>query len=110
MMEQWHTVIAASNEMDRYEKYHRIYLALMFAYGLGLRLSEIADTRMALHKETPGKPNPGSKRALDGNGWDIEVLGKRSKLRTMPIPRPVTAGVDSYAASIGLPADVGARP
>jgi len=86
-MEQWHTVIRSpQNEMDHFEKYHRIYLALMFAYSLGLRLSEITDTRMALHKETPGKPNPGIKRALGGNGWDIEVLGERSKLRTVPIP------------------------
>lgn len=109
-MEQWHTVIAASNEMDRGEKYSRLYLALVFAYGLGLRLSEITNARMALHKETPGKPNPGIKRAQDGNGWDIEVLGKRNKLRTVPIPNAVMTALANYGEVIGLGRDVSSWP
>lgn len=58
----------------------------MFAYGLGLRLTEISKAQIAFHKEQPGKPNPGIKRAVDGNGWDINVIGKGNKLRTVPIP------------------------
>lgn len=109
-MQQWQTVIAAAHEMERGEKYYRLYLALIFAYGLGLRLSEIAAARMALHKEQAGKPNPGIKRAVDGNGWDIVVLGKGGKLRTVPIPNAVVVALGTYGECVGLGNDVSAWP
>jgi len=109
-MQQWQTVIAASHAMKPGEKRTRLYLALIFAYGLGLRLSEIAAARMAMHKEQPGRPNPGIKRAVDGNGWDIVVLGKGGKLRTVPIPNAVMGALASYGEIIGLGNDVGAWP
>jgi site-specific recombinase XerD len=109
-MQQWQTVIAASHAMKPGEKQTRLYLALIFAYGLGLRLSEIAAARMAMHKEQAGRPNPGIKRAVDGHGWDIVVLGKGGKVRTVPIPNAVMNALAAYGEIIGLGGDVGAWP
>lgn len=109
-MEQWQTVIAASHAIKPGEKQTRLYLALIFAYGLGLRLSEIAAARIAMHKEQPGRPNPGIKPAIDGNGWDIVVLGKGGKLRTVPIPNAVMRALAAYGEIIELGSDVGAWP
>lgn len=83
---------------------------LIFAYVLGLRLSEIAAVRMAMHKEQAGRPNFGIKRAVDGHGWDIVVLGKGGKFRTVPIPNAVMNALAAYGEIIGLGADVGAWP
>lgn len=109
-MPQWQRVIAAALTMKPGEKQTRLYLALLLAYGLGLRLSEIAAARIALHKALAGRPNPGIKRAVDGHGWDIEVLGKGGKLRTVPIPNAVMGALATYGETIGLGSDVGAWP
>ena len=109
-MQQWQSVITATHEMTPGEKRTRLYLALIFAYGLGLRLSEIAAARIAIHKEQPGRPNPGIKRAVDGNGWDIVVHGKGGKLRTVPIPNAVMNALAAYGEIIGLGSDVGSWP
>ena len=107
---QWKTVIAATETMPRTEKYYRLYLALVFAYGLGLRLSEIAAARIARRQEQPGRPNPGIKPATDGNGWDIEVIGKGRKLRSVPMPHSVVVALQRYGTCIGFGHDFGNWP
>lgn len=107
---QWKTVIAATEPMPRSEKYYRLYLALVLAYGLGLRLSEIAAARIAPRQEQAGRANPGIKPAADGNGWDIEVVGKGRKLRAVPMPHSVVAALQRYGACIGLGEDLGSWP
>ncbi len=109
-MEQWKVVIAATEDMPPDEQYHRLYLALILAYGLGLRLSEITAARIALHREQPGRPNSGIKPASDGNGWDIEVRGKGNKLRSVPIPNSVIQALQRYGEYIGLGNDIGRWP
>ena len=63
-----------------------------------------------MHKEQAGRPNFGIKRAVDGHGWDIVVLGKGGKFRTVPIPNAVMNALAAYGEIIGLGADVGAWP
>ena len=109
-VEQWKVVIAATEDIEPDEQYYRLYLALILAYGLGLRLSEIAAARMALHQEQPGRPNPGIKPAADGNGWDIEVRGKGNKLRSVPMPNSVIQALQRYGECIGLGSNLGRWP
>jgi len=109
-MPQWQLVMATAERMAHGEKFFRLRLALIFAYGLGLRLTEISKAQIAFHKEQPGKPNPGIKRAFDGNGWDIDVIGKGNKLRTVPIPNAVMAALSDYGDVVGLGHDVGDWP
>ena len=109
-MDQWKTVIAATESLPRTEKYYRLYLALVFAYGLGLRLSELAAARIAQRQEHPGRPNPGIKPAVDGHGWDIEVVGKGRKLRSVPMPDMVMDALRRYGACIGLGEDLATWP
>lgn len=109
-MPQWQIVMATAERMAHGEKFFRLRLALIFAYGLGLRLTEISKAQMAFHKEQPGKPNPGIKRAFDGNGWDIDVIGKGNKLRTVPIPNAVMAALSDYGDVVGLGHDAGDWP
>lgn len=78
------------------------------AYGFELPLSEIAAARKAMHKEQVGRTNPGIKRAVDGHGWDIVVLGERGKLRTIPITNAVLNALAAYSEIIGLARDVSA--
>ena len=109
-VEQWKVVLAATEEMVRDEQYYRLYLALILAYGLGLRLSEIAAARVARHREQPGRANPGIKPAADGNGWDLEVLGKGNKLRSVPMPNSVIQALSRYGDFIGLGSEIGNWP
>ena len=109
-MAQWQACMAMAAEMERTEKFYRLRLALIFAYGLGLRLSEIAGARMAMHQEAPGKSNPGIKPAIGGNGWDIEVIGKGRKLRSVPIPNAVVDALSDYGDIIGLGREIGSWP
>jgi site-specific recombinase XerD len=109
-MAQWHSVMSTAAQMIQGEKFLRLRLALVFAYGLGLRLTEISKAQIAFHKEQPGKPNPGIKRAVDGNGWDINVIGKGNKLRTVPIPNAVMAALADYGDVVGLGRDAGDWP
>jgi len=108
--QQWQVVIGATNEMDRGEKYFRLFLALLFAYGMGLRRSEIASAKMAMQMEKPGYANPGIKPAQDGSGWDFDVLGKGNKIRTVPIPDVIINAMGNYGECVGLGRDIGAWP
>ena len=60
---------------------------LIFAYVLGLRLSEIAAVRMAMHKEQAGRPNFGIKRAVDGHCEFRRKLDSDSSRSWTVIPR-----------------------
>ena len=51
-------------------------LLALAGWGLLLLLALFAAARVARHREQPGRANPGIKPAADGNGWDLEVLGK----------------------------------
>lgn len=108
--QQWQVAIRATDEMDRGEKYFRLVLSLLFAYGMGLRRSEIASAKMAMQIEKPGYANPGIKRAQDGSGWDFDVLGKGNKIRTVPIPDVIINAMGNYGECVGLGRDIGAWP
>lgn len=76
------------------------------AYGFELRLSEI---------ERHGKQCTKNKRVgpiwhQAGSGWDIVVLGKRGKLRTVPIPNAVINALAAYSEIIWQGRVVGAWP
>jgi site-specific recombinase XerD len=107
---QWQAVVAACEAIEKHdEAYFRLRFALIVAYGMGLRLAEIANLRIALHAEKAGEINHGLKRALDGD-WDINVLGKGSKERSVPVPGMVMHALQDYMEIRGLGRDPSAWP
>jgi len=93
---QWQAVIASCEARKKKdEAYFRLRFALLVAYGMGFRLEEIAQLRVALRLETRGEVNPGLTRTPDGD-WDIVVLGKGSKERSVPVPRMVMEALVDY--------------
>lgn len=74
--------------------YYRLRFAFLLAYGTGMRLSELVSARI-----------DHLKRSSDSHGdiWKLSVLGKRSKVREVPIPAIVMAELDMYLAQRNLP-------
>lgn len=79
------------------EVHARMRFVFKFAYMTGLRISELAAARRgSLHyvHEDPALDEPG--------GWFLEVLGKRNKMREVPIPDPLIGEMEAYLALRGL--------
>jgi integrase len=62
----------------------------------GLRISEIAAARRDQMKYMEATP-------FDGGGWALNVVGKRSKLREVPLPAALIKDLEIYTESRGLP-------
>ncbi len=108
--EQMELAIAACDNLPRDESYFRLRAALILAYGTGLRLSELVSARVAAHQEIPGEHNYGLKPAQDGNGWDIDVMGKGGKSRLVPVSYRVMDALADYMEERGLGRDPGDWP
>jgi integrase len=93
---QWKVTLAACEPIDDAETRLRLRFTLLAAYALGLRLAELAGMQMARRTETAGELNLGLKPGSDGEGWDLEVLGKRQKRRRIPVPSAVMAALADY--------------
>lgn len=103
--EQMELAVAACDRMPRDETYFRLRFALIFAYGTGLRLAEMVAARVAAHKERAGEHNHGLKPAQDGDGWDLEVMGKGGKSRLVPVSDRVMDALADYYEVRGLGRD-----
>ena len=66
------------------------------AYQTGMRISEIAAARMDHLKQIEST-------SRDEGGWVLSVLGKRNKLREVPIPNELIADLIAYFQIRGLP-------
>ncbi|MDP2085333.1 MAG: phage integrase family protein, partial [Gemmobacter sp.] len=107
---QWQKVIATCEHLPPDEAYFRLRFTLLLAYGMGLRLSELVAAKVAARTETPGRPNPGLKPARGTDNWDLEVVGKGNKPRSIPVPDAVMLAMTDYFDHRGLGRDPGAWP
>lgn len=105
-LEQWRTVMACCEDIEeRDEAFYRLRFALLLAYGMGLRLSEMTRLMVARHQERKGEPHIGLKPSPDGAGWNLDVLGKGEKLRAVPMPDVVLLALQDYMEERGLGSD-----
>lgn len=107
---QWDKLITACDQLPDDESRLRLRFTLLAAYGLGLRISELVAMQTAKAGARAGELNPGLKPARDGDGWDIEVIGKGFKLRSIPVPETVMASLMDYMAARGFGCDPGDWP
>lgn len=88
---QWESVLGVLDTLPKDAKYYRLRFVLTFAYGTGLRLSELVNAKygdlQAVEYKMDGKRHV---------GWMLEVRGKQSKLRTVPIPESLLDEIKSY--------------
>lgn len=71
---QWDKVIQHCETLPPDERYWRLKLLLWLAYSTGLRLFEIKKASVADIRESD-----------DGDGYELWVVGKRNKLRIIPL-------------------------
>lgn len=79
------------------EAHARMRFVFKFAYMTGLRISELAAARRAHLQYIHPDPVSG-----DPGGWYLNVLGKRRKVREVPIPDELIAELERYLAHRGL--------
>lgn len=108
--EQMELAITACEKLPKDETYYRLRAALILAYGTGLRLSELVSARVAATRETPGEHNYGLKPSQDGDGWDLDVMGKGGKSRLVPVSDRVMDALADYMEERGLGRDPGSWP
>lgn len=101
---QWQQVLATCEDLPKDEAYFRLRFVLLFAYGCGLRLSELAGAVISSDREIPGVVNFGLGEVK--GDWEITVLGKGQKPRTVPVPIQTMAALQDYLAARGQGTDV----
>lgn len=93
--------------MPDYSANRRLKLAFSPLYGTGLRISEIVAARLAdLTWQTYSDDAPGSVVEV----WELTVIGKGNKERSVPISPALIAQLQAYLASRGLPSQLNAVP
>lgn len=95
-IEQWQAVMAMCDKMERSEAYYRLRFILLCGYWTGFRLSELAAMTIS------DGDSPGFRRAPDGDGYDIEVVGKRNKLRSVPMAEDALLALMDYLECRGF--------
>ena len=97
---QWvlHTIDTIENPLVR----TRAHATFMLAYHTGARLSEIASLRVSTPLSTPGRIPGGLRPAQDGNGYEIEIIGKGRKLRTVPVSKTLMSSLRTYFTERGM--------
>lgn len=107
---QWQALIKGCDALPMDEAWYRLRFTLLLAYGLGLRLSELVGATIAPPVPPPGQPHLGLKPARGQSGWDLEVLGKGQKPRSIPVPDAVMEALIDYMEVRGLGRDPGWWP
>lgn len=79
--------------------HERLRFLLYLAYGLGLRLAELADARLGDLTRHAGE-------GIEETFWVLTVIGKGRKARALPLPDAVAEALARYLASRKLPADL----
>lgn len=92
---QWKVLLRYLDTLPKDEKYHRLRFVLFFAYATGLRISELVRARAADITEV-----------FDVEGttqaWEVEVFGKGSVTRKVPMPSRVLLELNRYLSSRNL--------
>jgi site-specific recombinase XerD len=104
---QWAFIRAQLGTLPDHSANQRLKFALALLYGTGLRISEAVAARVAdLAWQTYRDDASGT--VVDV--WELTVVGKGGKVRTVPVSPAIIAQLQSYLASRGLPAQLGALP
>jgi site-specific recombinase XerD len=105
---QWDFIEDFAAGLQHTSANRRLRLALHLLYATGLRLSEVVAVRV---RDLSWKSYPADRlNAAPIAGWELTVLGKGGKLRSVPLPQDVADELGAYLASRGLPADLHATP
>ena len=98
---QWQAVLGYVAGLEESMAQIRLAFILLFAYGTGLRASELVSARTGALTAEEGKDEEGRKRK---EHW-LYLLGKGSKMRKVPMANEVMAALSQYLAWRELPAD-----
>ena len=88
-LEQWQHLVEGLS-IDGTEQERRLLLILWLGFGCGLRAAEMLSLTMA--SLVPSR-----------DAWQLRVLGKGSKVRTVPLPSPARQALLAYLDSVGVP-------
>ena len=102
-MAQWRLVLDEAAQQPDTSTARRLRFALSLLYATGLRLSEAVAARVD-HLEWVEYP-PDADDEAHVEGWLLNVVGKGSRLRQVPVPADVVAELSAYLASRGLAPD-----
>jgi site-specific recombinase XerD len=102
-MAQWRFVQAQAERLPGTSTGLRLRFALALLYATGLRLSEVVAARVDDLKWVEYPPDADDDDHVQG--WLLDVVGKGSRVRQVPVPVAVAAELGAYLRSRGLAAD-----
>lgn len=103
---QWEAVLATLDEREeKNEAYLRLRFALLLGYLTGIRLDEMAKATVAKHETKAGEVNAGLKPSEEWEGWDLQVVGKGMRARTIPMTDLAMEALADYMEARGLERD-----
>lgn len=108
--EQFAQVLAAADSIEDAHARARARAALILAYHTGARLAEIASLRVGQPAGMPGREPGGLRPAADGEGYEIEIVGKGKRVRVVPASSALMAALAEYMDLRGMGADPAAWP
>jgi site-specific recombinase XerD len=104
---QWAFIREQLGALPDHSANQRLKFALALLYATGLRISEAVAARVAdLARQTYRDDASGA--VIDV--WELTVVGKGGKVRTVAVSPAIVAQLQSYLASRGLSPDLGALP
>jgi site-specific recombinase XerD len=104
---QWAFIQAQLDALPAYSANRRLKFALSLLYATGLRISEVVAARVA---DLAWQTYRDDAHGIVVDVWELTVIGKGNKQRTVPVSPAVMAELQSYLASRGLPAQLGLAP
>ena len=99
--EQWQFLMSYLNGTEYDARHRRLRFIVLFAYGTGLRLSEMTQARIGdLHYKSRkgGESDPGI------GAWTLTVIGKGNKERLVVVPSRVMQELSAYLHHRGFAA------
>lgn len=100
---QWAFIRTQLDALLDYSANRRLKFALSLLYGTGLRISEVVAARVADLTWQTYRSDAGG---IGIDVWELTVIGKGNKQRTVPVSPAIIAQLQSYLASRGLPAQL----
>lgn len=99
--QQWAFVLAEAEELQHgSDAEKRLYFALHLFYGTGVRLSEGIDSKVGDFEFVSYPPTDDDPESIEG--YQLQVVGKGNKQRTVPVHDHTIKALTSYLVSRGL--------
>jgi site-specific recombinase XerD len=105
---QWDWISDCAADLPITSANTRLRLALRLLYATGLRISEVVAARVG--DMTWRSYPPDSRGAGHVEGWELRVVGKGEKVRTVPVPDDAVKALGDYLAVRGLGPTLSAAP